>query len=327
MIELFLVNPNEMLEIPTESVIWTGRRYSAARKIDVRMLFRQGGSRKSVKVYEGDTVLFKWKGKEVFRGTIFNRGFNKSGISTFTAYDNLQFLLLNSDTYVFSDARADQMAKRIFNDFGIPHDNSTIAHTKHVFKNLVFANETKLYDIILKALIETEKYTKQRYMLFSEKGKVGIRTYRREESVWVLESGVNIEDFTLETSLDDVATRVKMVAGDEKKKISAVVTDDKGRRNYGVLQYYENVSGDVNQAQLNDLAKKTLERKKELKQKLSVSALGIPTLISGNMVKVIEKETSINRNYFVESDSHHFQGNSHMMSLELIKYNHLPEVR
>lgn len=324
MIELFLVKSDEMLEIPTESIVWTGRRYSAARKIDVRMLFRQGGSRQSVKVYEGDTVLFKWQGKELFRGTIFKRAFNKSGISSFTAYDNLQSLLLNSDTYVFSNARADQIAKRIFSDFGIPHDNSTIAHTKHVFKDLIFANETKLYDIILKALIDTEKHTKQRYMIFSKEGKAGIKAYKREESVWVLESGVNIEDFTFETSLDDVATRVKLVAGDEKKKISAVITDDKGRNKYGVLQHYENISGDVNQAQLNDLAKKTLERKKELSQKFTISALGIPSLSSGDMVRVIEKETSINGNYFVESDSHHFVGNSHMMSLELIKYNHLP---
>lgn len=326
MIELFLVKPNEMLEIPTESIVWTGRRYNAARKIDVSMLFRQGGSRQSVKVFEGDTVLFKWQGKELFRGTIFNRAFNKSGISSFTAYDNLQYLLLNSDTYVFTNARADQIAKRVFSDFGIPHDNSMIAHTKHVFKNLIFANETKLYDILLKALIDTEKHTKQRYMIFSKEGKAGIKAYKREESVWVLESGVNIEDFTFETSLDDVATRVKLVAGDEKKKISAVMTDDKGRSKYGVLQHYENISGDVNQAQLNDLAKKTLERKKELSQKFTISALGIPSLSSGDMVRVIEKETSINGNYFVESDSHHFVGNSHMMSLELIKYNHLPDI-
>src|SRR5690625_2503918 len=232
MIELFLVKSDEMLEIPTDSIVWTSRRYHAARKIDVRMLFRQGGSRQSVKVYEGDTVLFKWQGKELFRGVIFRRGFNKSGISTFTAYDNMQYLLLNSDTYVFSNARADQIIKRILSDFVVPYDNSTIANTSHVFKNLIFANETKLYDIIFNALIDTEKHTKQRHMILSREGKVRVEAYKREESIWVLESGVNIEDFNFETSIEEIATRVKLVTGDEDNRITAIVTDDKGRSKY-----------------------------------------------------------------------------------------------
>lgn len=321
MIELYLVKPDEMLEIPTESVTWSGKRFNAARKIDARILYRGGGSRQIVKVEEGDTVLFKWNEKELFRGVIFNRGRTKNGILSFTAYDNMQYLLLNKDTYVFTNARADQIVKRVLGDSEIPY--SSIDNTKYTFKTLAFPNETTLYDVVLKSFMDTEKHTKQRYLIFSREGKIRVEAYKRPESMWVLESGVNIEDFDYETSIDDTATRVKLVAGEEKKQIVATVTDNEGKKKFGVLQHYEKVTGKINQAQLNDRAKKTLDSKKEVKETFSISAIGIPNLTSGDMVHVIEKETATDRSFFVDGDTHVFKGNAHSMSLDLIKYNHL----
>lgn len=324
MIELFLVKSTEMIEIPTESITWSGKRYNAARKIDVKILHRGGFGREVVNVEEGDTILFKWQGVELFRGIAFNGAQTKSGILSLTAYDMMQYLLLNRDVYVFTNSRADQIATRLMKDFEIPFEG--FANTVHKIKTLVFDTEITLYDMILKGLIDTQKQTSRRHRIYSKQGKVRLERLDEPSSMWVLETGVNIEDYTYTTSISETATRVKLVAGEESKQITATVTDTAGKTKFGVLQHFEKVSGEINQAQLNDRANKTLASKKGIKRKLDISAIGIPDLVSGMPVRVIEKEIPIDKTYYVDSDVHLFKSNSHTMTLNLIENNDMPEV-
>lgn len=323
MIELFLLKPKEMLQIPTESVKWSGARYSAARKVEAQILWKKGPGRAVVKVVEGDTVLFKWKGKELFRGTVFNKTKTKSGLMSITAYDMLQYLLLNKDVYVFTKKRADEIAKRIMKDFEIPY--TTIPNTGHVIKSHVFTNETTLYDIILKGLITTKKQSGKLFYLQSRKGKVQLVEVKSNKNPWIIETGVNLIDYIYSTSIDDTATRVKLVAGEEKKQITAVVTDDSGKKKYGVIQHFEKVADKVNKAQLQTRAKNKLKEKKGIKKELSVDALGIPSLVSNQVVRVSDKDLGLNRNFFIDNDVHEFSGKKHTMSLKLIEKNDLPE--
>lgn len=153
MIELFVIKETEWLELVAESVSLEGHRYQAPRSIEATIVTKQG-SQTYYSVSEGDTVLFKWKGKELFRGIVFARTPDEHTLA-FSAYDMLQYLVKNQDVYVFSNQRADQMIKRIANDFQIPV--TTIANTGHTIKSLVFKNDTSLYDIMLKALKQTKK--------------------------------------------------------------------------------------------------------------------------------------------------------------------------
>ena len=72
MIELFVIKESEWYELVTESVTLEGERYQAPRSIEASIVIKQG-SHKYYSVQEGDTVLFKWKGKELFRGIVFSR--------------------------------------------------------------------------------------------------------------------------------------------------------------------------------------------------------------------------------------------------------------
>lgn len=321
--ELFLLKPKEMLQIPTESVKWSGSRYGAARKIDAQVLWRKSPGREIVKVVEGDTLLFKWKNKELFRGVVFNCAKTKSGLMTVTAYDVLQYLLLSKDVYVFSKKRADQIAERIMKDFEIPH--TKLANTGYVFKTLVFANEMMLYDMILQSLKTTKKQNGKHFYLSASKGKVSLREVKTNSTPWIVAVGENLIDFTYTTSIEDTTTRVKLVAGEEKKQISAVVTDEAGKKKYGVIQKFEKVTDKVNKAQLQTRAKNVLKQNKGVKKELSVDALGIPELISNQTVRVIEKDLGINKNFFIDTDTHEFSGNKHTMSLKLIEKNDMPE--
>lgn len=332
LIELFAIRSGTMYELVTESVTLQGQRYQAPRSIQANIITKQG-SQTYYRVSEGDTVLFKWKGKELFRGIVFSRT-PVEGKLTFTAYDMLQYLVKNQDVYVFSNQRADQILRRIGADFQIPM--TSIANTGHVMKSLVFKNDTSLYDIILKALKETKRQTGRNYQIFSAKGKMGLRAWPDPEDVWVIESGVNLIGYQYSTSIEETATRVKMRTsvdeqGKNKKKGSksdiVVIEQDKaGQSKYGILQHVETVTGQINQPQLQKRAKVRLAEKKGVKQEVkSIQALGIPELQSGLPIYLKIPEINIKKTYWIDQDKHEFNGVKHTMTIDVVEKNSMPK--
>lgn len=321
-----------MYELVTESVTLQGQRYQAPRSIQANIITKQG-SQTYYRVSEGDTVLFKWKGKELFRGIVFSRT-PVEGKLTFTAYDMLQYLVKNQDVYVFSNQRADQILRRIGADFQIPM--TSIVNTGHVMKSLVFKNDTSLYDIILKALKETKRQTGRNYQIYSTKGKMGLRAWPDPEDVWVIESGVNLIGYQYSTSIEETATRVKMRTsvdeqGKNKKKGSksdiVVIEQDKaGQSQYGILQHVETVTGQINQPQLQKRAKVRLAEKKGVKQEVkSIQALGIPELQSGLPIYLKIPEINIKKTYWIDQDKHEFNGVKHTMTIDVVEKNSMPK--
>lgn len=332
LIELFAIRSGTMYELVTESVTLQGQRYQAPRSIQANIITKQG-SQTYYRVSEGDTVLFKWKGKELFRGIVFSRT-PVEGKLTFTAYDMLQYLVKNQDVYVFSNQRADQILRRIGADFQIPM--TSIANTGHVMKSLVFKNDTSLYDIILKALKETKRQTGRNYQIYSAKGKMGLRAWPDPEDVWVIESGVNLIGYQYSTSIEETATRVKMRTsvdeqGKNKKKGSksdiVVIEQDKaGQSKYGILQHVETVTGQINQPQLQKRAKVRLAEKKGVKQEVkSIQALGIPELQSGLPIYLKIPEINVKKTYWIDQDKHEFNGVKHTMTIDVVEKNSRPK--
>ncbi|MDL0428636.1 phage portal protein [Bacillus velezensis] len=322
MIELFVIKETEWLELVTESVTLEGHRYQAPRSIEAKIVVKQGGQT-YYGVSEGDTVLFKWNGKELFRGVVFARTPDEHTVA-FTAYDMLQYLVKNQDVYVFSNKRADQILKRIASDFQIPV--TSIANTGHTIKSLVFKNDTSLYDMMLKALKQTKSQTGRNYQLYSEKGRLGLREWPEPSDIWVLETGVNITGYQYSTSIDDTATRVVMRLQKDDKTVKASASDSAGMKTFGVLQYTETVSDDINEAQLKQRAKVKQAEKKGVKKELkNIQAIGIPGLESGLPVYISIPEIGLKKTYYVDTDRHEFQGTKHTMTIDVTEKNSLPE--
>lgn len=322
MIELFVIKDSEWLELVAESVSLEGHRYQAPRSIEATIVIKQG-DQKYYSVTEGDTVLFKWKGKELFRGIVFARTPDEHTLA-FSAYDMLQYLVKNQDVYVFSNQRADQMIRRIANDFQIP--TTSIANTSHTIKSLVIKNDTSLYDIILKALKQTKSQTGRNYQLYSEKGKLGLRAWPEPSEVWVLETGVNITGYQYSTSINDTATRVVLRRQKDNKTYKASAKDSSGLNKYGVLQYTETVTDEINQAQLQQRADVRLAEKKGVKKELkNIQAIGIPEVQSGLPVYISIPEAGIKKIYWVDTDRHEFKGTKHTMTIDVVEKNTMPE--
>ncbi|MFJ9289783.1 XkdQ/YqbQ family protein [Bacillus halotolerans] len=322
MIELFVIKDTEWLELVAESVSLEGHRYQAPRSIEATIVIKQG-DQTYYSVTEGDTVLFKWKGKELFRGIVFARTPDEHTLA-FSAYDMLHYLVKNQDVYVFSNQRADQMIRRIANDFQIP--TTSIANTSHTIKSLVIKNDTSLYDIILKALKQTKSQTGRNYQLYSEKGKLGLRAWPDPSEVWVLETGVNITGYQYSTSINDTATRVVLRRQKDNKTYKASAKDSSGLNKYGVLQYTETVTDEINQAQLQQRADVRLAEKKGVKKELkNIQAIGIPEVQSGLPVYISIPEAGIKKTYWVDTDRHEFKGTKHTMTIDVVEKNTMPE--
>lgn len=322
MIELFVIKDTEWLELVAESVSLEGHRYQAPRSIEATIVTKQG-DQTYYSVSEGDTVLFKWKGKELFRGIVFARTPDEHTLA-FSAYDMLQYLVKNQDMYVFSNQRADQIIRRIASDFQIP--TTSIANTGHTIKSLVIKNDTTLYDIILKALKQTKSQTGRHYQLYSEKGKLGLRAWPDPSEVWVLETGVNITGYQYSTSINDTATRVVLRRQKDNKTYKASAKDSSGLNKYGVLQYTETVTDDINQAQLKQRADVRLAEKKGVKKELkNIQAVGIPEVQSGLPVYISIPEAGIKKTYWVDTDRHEFKGTKHTMTIDVVEKNTMPE--
>ncbi|MEC0627472.1 phage portal protein, partial [Bacillus spizizenii] len=260
---------------------------------------------------------------ELFRGIVFARTPDEHTLA-FSAYDMLQYLVKNQDVYVFSNQRADQMIKRIANDFQIP--TTSIANTGHTIKSLVIKNDTTLYDIILKALKQTKSQTGRHYQLYSKKGKLGLRAWPDPSEVWVLETGVNITGYQYSTSINDTATRVVLRRQKDNKTYKASAKDSSGLNKYGVLQYTETVTDDINQAQLQQRADVRLAEKKGVKKELkNIQAVGIPEVQSGLPVYISIPEAGIKKTYWVDTDRHEFKGTKHTMTIDVVEKNTMPE--
>lgn len=322
MIELYVIKDTEWLELVAESVSLEGHRYQAPRSIEATIVIKQG-DQTYYSVSEGDTVLFKWKGKELFRGIVFARTPDEHTVA-FSAHDMLQYLVKNQEVYVFSNQRADQIIRRIANDFQIP--TASIANTGHTIKSLVIKNDTTLYDIILKALKQTKSQTGRHYQLYSEKGKLGLRAWPDPSEVWVLETGVNITGYQYSTSINDTATRVVLRRQKDNKTYKVSAKDSSALNKYGVLQYTETVTDDINEAQLQQRADVRLAEKKGVKKELkNIQAVGIPEVQSGLPVYISIPEAGIKKTYWVDTDRHEFKGTKHTMTIDVVEKNTMPE--
>ncbi|MFL0361450.1 C40 family peptidase [Pseudobacillus sp. 179-B 2D1 NHS] len=323
MIELFLVKPDYMMAIPVSTVTWSGQRYQAARKIEANILYTDAGLHFYQQVIEGDTLLFKWKGNELFRGTVFNRSRNKSGQLTLTAYDMLQYFLMNKDIYNFSGKRLDEILLKMCKDFEVPH--GSFVNTKEKVGKII-DQETSLYDIALRAMIDTHKVSKRKFHIYSRLGKVHLIELKKQDIQWVLEVGNNVIDYTYDTSIEETATRVKLTSGEGNKTVTAVVTDSEGKKQFGVIQHFEKISETLSKSALTKKGKEILDKKKGVKKKLDVEALGIESATSGNAIYAIIDDIRLKRTMYIDTDVHTFVGNKHTMSLHLMETNDFPEM-
>lgn len=298
-----------------EMVTWKGRKGSAARSLSVTLADTDKVS-SGIDVTRGDSLVFYDDGSELFRGLIMTSQRADSKKETITAYDNGIYLANNKDTFVFNNKTMHDVFIDVCKRFGVKVGSAV--STSYKIPELIKKSSTA-WDTLLDAISQDFKATGNKYYISSEKGLLYLRKRTDNILQYVLETGGNITSYSLKNSIEKINTRIKVLTKEDT--VYAVEKNTALEKKIGIFQDIENKDDDLTDAQLKAQIKEHLKEKSTPEETLSVTALGISDVISGVGVWAKIDHLGIARTYWVDEDTHTWNGDVHTMTLKLNKNN------
>ena len=306
-------NVTEKAEITTE-------RFDAAGKMTFSVLNKNIGA-----LDVGSMVKFKADGVKMFKGYIFKKEDTFDGVSSFTAYDQLRYLKANA-SYAFKKKELRQIIKKIAEDFQLK--TGILEKTGYRFPTLVKENESCLdiiFDALERAIIETGKI----WNFYDDFGELTLREIAYLYTDKLIGDGSLVTDYTYTEDIDsETYNRVKLVKKNEKSgKTDAYIYQDSDTiKKWGLLQYYDEITEDLNKAQIKNLCKQYLKYYNRILKTVKIDAIGIPELRAGMVVPIriknigdLQKVTLL----IAEKVTHTFEGGDHTMSIEVKDFKNL----
>ena len=296
-----------------QKINWGGKKSAMPRSIEVTMLDSDshGHDRPDITIEDGQYCLFRWNGKELFRGIFFMSNQSRSRTGAYKAYDNGIYLAKNMDTFTYKKKTATYIFSDICKKFEIPY---SAVETGYSIADLTMPNVTAA-DAVWSALSKPYKGTGGRYYILSEKGTLKLIARADNLIQWVIEEGANVIDFSRERSLENVYTRIVLYS--DANKVLASAKDTSIEAKLGIMQYTEQADSKEKAATLQATANNLLTIKKKTEETLEVEALGIPYIHSGVAVFLNIPYLGIKKTYYVDEDEHEFVGEKHTMRLKL----------
>lgn len=271
-----------------------------------------------VKIEEGDVVMLRVDGKEVFYGFIFTKKFDKERQVSITAYDQLRYLK-NKDVYSYSNKTASEVIKMIAADFHLKL--GSIADTGYRIPSRVEDNVT-LFDIIHNALDLTLTNRSRLYILYSDFEKLTLKS-NDDMVVDLILDETKAENFDYSSSIDEhTYNKIKLVytesgEGESKSRAVYVKEDVPNMVSWGVLQYFDTLQKNENGY---EKAKMFLNLYNQKTQSLSISkAFGDLRVRAGSTIGVYLRvgDIQLKNPMLVEQCTHTFSEGEHFMNLKL----------
>ncbi|MDR1754566.1 MAG: hypothetical protein LBR74_06630, partial [Eubacterium sp.] len=222
------------------------------------------------------------------------------------------YLANNKDTFDYTNQKASEIFADCCKRFGIPVGE--IADTVYKIPELTKPNTTA-WDVIANALTLTYEAYGIRYYPIAKDGKLSLIERRQNILQWVIESKHNLLDYSYNNSIEKIKTRVKILS--KEGKVLAEKSNEELKKKIGIFQDVVSKTDEMNDGQLSEIAANMLAENSKSTQTLSVGALGQPEVITGIGVKIIIAPLEISKTYYVEEDTHTFDGCFHSMKLKL----------
>lgn len=297
-----------------KDIVWSGRKGSLARTLEVTLTDdnTKGQDRIKIDVENGYTCVFKWKGKEKFRGIIMKQTQSDKKELKIKAYDECIYLANSKDSFSYKNKTATYIFKNCLKRAGL--SVGTAVNTGHKITSL---QKSKSYfsDCLLDALSTTYKKTKKRYYIRADGGKVSLLRRKEHVTQWVLEVGENISGYTYNKSIEKIKTRFRIYS--DKGKVVYEKKNAKLEKKLGRFIMVDSVDDKQNDAQIRKLVNALVEENGYPTESLSVSTLGIISAIAGGCLYVIIPHLGIKRTFYIDEDKHTFKGETHTMTLTL----------
>ena len=207
----------------------------------------------------------------------------------------------------FKNKTAEAITKEICKKYGIM--TGSIVATKKVIKKLII-DDSSLYDIIMTAYTKAAKSTGKKYMAYMNGKKFCVKVKGTTVSNYELDEYKNLSAASYEESIENMVDQVKIYT--DKGKQVGVVENAGHIKRYGIYQSIYTKEKGVN---AQTAAKNMLNG---IEKKVNVSTIdGNIKCISGNAVKVTDTATGLKGIFWIQNDSHTWEGGRHTMNLEL----------
>lgn len=297
------------------NVTWSGDYKSCARKLEFSLISSPMDKNiPKVDIPIMSIISFYEDDNELFRGFVYEREKSSDNAMSFLCYDYCAKL---NDIKVSKNIK-NQTASTIYNNFlteyGLNKGDIIQANTG-VTK--VFLGVTA-YDMIMTAYTEEAKNTGKKYMLYSR----GNKFYASEKGIVKLklsfEEGKNILSSSFKESVSNMVNKVLIV--DENGNKVSEVKNEEWHKTYGLFQdVYKQQEGKDSNAEAKAMLK-------DIEQTCSLTGFGDTTCITGYGVQVKDTHTGLVGLFYIDSDTHTWEGGNYTIDLELNFKNIMNEV-
>jgi len=272
--------------------------------------------------HEGDEVNLIIDEINLFKGYVFKKQRTKEQIIETTCYDQLIYLKLNKETYVYEELTATQVIQKIAGDFQLKIGH--LANTGYVIPSREEDIQT-LIDIIYTALDLTLINTGQLFVLYDQEGSLTLKSIQemRQDKILSTEQTLIDYDYTIDIETQTF-NQIKLVRDNEEigRRETFIEKDSLNMNRWGIIQQHEKVSENLTEGQVINLVQRKLALYNRIHRSLKVTELaGDPTMRAGQSLLVqIPNLGEINLNHWlvIEKCTHLIKNNEHIMELELV---------
>ena len=307
-----LIQNGEKVYIP---VIEEGIQISTERKGSPGKLTFSCMSDKTLKIEEGNAVVMRKNGKDLFYGFIFTIKRDKSNKVSVTVYDQLRYFK-NKETYVIENKKASDVLKSIASDFRL--NIGDVSETNYIIPSLVEDNQ-ELFEIMQNALDEELKSSGILYVLYDDCGALCLKNFE-DMLIKILIDEETGQNFDYTSTIDnETYNQVKLTYDNEETGTREVYITRSGENinKWGLLQYCDTLKkGENGQAKADALLKLYNAKSKSLK----VSGCAGDVRVRAGCCVVVRLnlgDLKLENYMLVEKCTHTFKEEFHTMDLTL----------
>jgi len=312
-----MINENEVTYYCSREV----RLESARRRSGARLTFHVINNA-GVAFWEGDTVTLEVDGIKMFKGYIFSKRRTKNQIIETICYDQLIYLKLNKETYIYEDMTATEVIQKIAGEFQLT--TGLLADTKHVIPHRIEDIQT-LIDIIYTALDITLVNTGDLFILYDNNGEITLDNINDMRIEKTISADNGVINFDYQTDINtNTFNKVKLVRDNEETGMrdTFIEKDSSNMDRWGILQLHEKVSDNLTEGQIIDLVQRKLALHNRLRRTLKVKYLqGDPNIRAGNSLMVdipYLGDIHLSAWLIVDRCTHILTNSEHRMTLDLV---------
>lgn len=267
-------------------------------------------------VANGDNVSFYYDEKLMFRGVVFVNSLKRQHIYAVTAYDQRRYLKAK-DTILRNNQTLTEFITANAGNLNLTCGSltdSVVKLDKYLFDNVTYLD--MIYSSISDNLLLNGYY----YVLRNDEGKLTLKELTELRLPLVVGDGSIAYNYEFKKSIDSNTYNKIKVAMDNKNtglRDIYIVEDSSTFQNWGVLQYFEKVTSEMNESQLKERAELLLKVKNHEEQRLKIDCIGNSQVMGGNSVMIQIEELGINTWAIVDKVTHSFKSN-YTMSIEVV---------